>query len=170
MTGRPVKCAKCVLEGLCKGVGGTCMQEVSSTSCHAVTRSPLVPLRACVLASACSSQCAQCLVSTCTCLQLCLGCPYWVPACCLQKFTPESVDFQNKILARSGLGDQTYLPPGLAEQPPAITMKDARAEFEQVCAMTSAPWPPPTCTRKQELLIGTRQCRTVLLHQARRSS
>lgn len=49
-----------------------------------------------------------------------------------QKFTPESIDFQSKILARSGLGDDTYLPPGLAQQPPAISMSDARWEFEQV--------------------------------------
>jgi hypothetical protein len=50
----------------------------------------------------------------------------------LQKFTPESIEFQAKILARSGLGDETSLPPGLAQQPPAISMKDARWEFEQV--------------------------------------
>jgi hypothetical protein len=50
----------------------------------------------------------------------------------LQKFTPESIEFQSKILARSGLGDDTYLPPGLAQQPPAISMSDARWEFEQV--------------------------------------
>lgn len=49
-----------------------------------------------------------------------------------QKFTPRNVEFQAKILARSGLGDDTYLPPGLAENPPAISMSDARWEFEQV--------------------------------------
>ncbi|KAI8464760.1 MAG: FAE1/Type III polyketide synthase-like protein-domain-containing protein [Monoraphidium minutum] len=49
------------------------------------------------------------------------------------KFTPRNVDFQAKILARSGLGDETYLPPGLQEVPPAISMSDARWEFEQVC-------------------------------------
>jgi hypothetical protein len=52
-----------------------------------------------------------------------------------QKFTPKNVEFQGKILARSGLGDDTYLPPGLKEKPPAISMSDARWEFEQVgCA------------------------------------
>ena len=30
-----------------------------------------------------------------------------------QKFTPENVEFQAKILHRSGLGDDTYLPPGV---------------------------------------------------------
>jgi 3-ketoacyl-CoA synthase len=49
------------------------------------------------------------------------------------KFTPRNVEFQAKILARSGLGDDTYLPPGLAQRPPAISMSDARWEFEQVC-------------------------------------
>jgi 3-ketoacyl-CoA synthase len=34
-----------------------------------------------------------------------------------QKFTPENVDFQAKILARSGLGDETYLPPLLITPP-----------------------------------------------------
>ena len=50
-----------------------------------------------------------------------------------QKFTPRNVEFQSKILARSGLGDDTYLPPNLAESPPATSMSDARWEFEQVC-------------------------------------
>jgi hypothetical protein len=49
-----------------------------------------------------------------------------------QKFTPKNVEFQSKILARSGLGDDTYLPPGLNAKPPAISMSDARWEFEQV--------------------------------------
>ncbi|KIZ01226.1 3-ketoacyl-CoA synthase 4 [Monoraphidium neglectum] len=49
------------------------------------------------------------------------------------KFTPKNVEFQSKILARSGLGDDTYLPPGLNAKPPAISMSDARWEFEQVC-------------------------------------
>jgi 3-ketoacyl-CoA synthase len=53
-----------------------------------------------------------------------------------QKFTPRNVEFQAKILARSGLGDDTYLPPGLKEKPPAISMSDARWEFEQVCFST----------------------------------
>lgn len=56
----------------------------------------------------------------------------WISCSQLQKFTPESIEFQSKILARSGLGDDTYLPPGLSQQPPAISMSDARWEFEQV--------------------------------------
>jgi hypothetical protein len=68
-----------------------------------------------------------------------------------KKFTEESVAFQEKILQRSGLGDQTYLPPGLAAQPPACSMQDARQEFEQVRArVLGAAWccvAPHTCTR-----------------------
>ena len=30
----------------------------------------------------------------------------------LQKFTEDSLAFQEKIITRSGLGPQTYLPPG----------------------------------------------------------
>jgi hypothetical protein len=50
----------------------------------------------------------------------------------VQKFTPESVEFQAKILARSGLGAETYLPPGLITVPPSISMQEARQEFQQV--------------------------------------
>jgi hypothetical protein len=32
-------------------------------------------------------------------------------ACVLQRFTDEELDFQKKILYRSGLGDETYVPP-----------------------------------------------------------
>lgn len=49
-----------------------------------------------------------------------------------QKFTPENVEFQAKILARSGLGDDTYLPPSLQQTPPGTSMQDARWEFQQV--------------------------------------
>jgi 3-ketoacyl-CoA synthase len=44
------------------------------------------------------------------------------------------VEFQAKILARSGLGENTNLPPGLLQQPPSISMSDARWEFQQVGA------------------------------------
>jgi 3-ketoacyl-CoA synthase len=50
----------------------------------------------------------------------------------LQAFTPENQEFQSKILDRSGLGEETYLPPGLACDPVANSMSDARWEFEQV--------------------------------------
>ncbi|KIZ04826.1 3-ketoacyl-CoA synthase 9 [Monoraphidium neglectum] len=51
-----------------------------------------------------------------------------------QMFTDSTVDFQTKVLARSGLGDDTYLPPCMADLAnPVPTMAHARWEFEQVC-------------------------------------
>jgi hypothetical protein len=32
-------------------------------------------------------------------------------ACVLQRFTDDELDFQKRILYRSGLGDETYVPP-----------------------------------------------------------
>ncbi|KAJ3682563.1 hypothetical protein LUZ60_015136 [Juncus effusus] len=51
---------------------------------------------------------------------------------CTGVFNGESLDFQTKITNRSGLGDETYLPPGVQARPPRLTMKDARLEAEAV--------------------------------------
>ena len=49
-------------------------------------------------------------------------------------FDDSTIDFQNKVLARSGLGNDTYLPPCMADLAnPVPTMANARWEFEQVC-------------------------------------
>ncbi|MEW5317569.1 MAG: hypothetical protein WDW38_008855 [Sanguina aurantia] len=48
------------------------------------------------------------------------------------KFTEESLVFQSKIVARSGLGQETYLPPAIAANPACPTMVTAREEFETV--------------------------------------
>ncbi|KAJ6839995.1 putative 3-ketoacyl-CoA synthase 1 [Iris pallida] len=47
-------------------------------------------------------------------------------------FNPQSLEFQTKITARSGLGDQTYLPPAIQARPPRLCMKEARLEAEAV--------------------------------------
>ncbi|CAH9124392.1 unnamed protein product [Cuscuta epithymum] len=47
-------------------------------------------------------------------------------------FDDPSLDFQRKILERSGLGEETYLPEAVHSVPPAINMDSARAEAEQV--------------------------------------
>lgn len=47
-------------------------------------------------------------------------------------FDSRSLEFQRKILERSGLGEQTYLPPVMHQLPPKPTMAAARAEAEQV--------------------------------------
>ncbi|KAI8474465.1 MAG: FAE1/Type III polyketide synthase-like protein-domain-containing protein [Monoraphidium minutum] len=49
------------------------------------------------------------------------------------KFTEDDLQFQEKILMRSGLGDETYIPPWLYSQPPHYDMAHARKEFEICC-------------------------------------
>ncbi|KIZ01890.1 3-ketoacyl-CoA synthase 19 [Monoraphidium neglectum] len=49
------------------------------------------------------------------------------------RFTEDDLDFQEKILMRSGLGDETYIPPWLYSNPPHYDMEHARKEFEVCC-------------------------------------
>ena len=48
------------------------------------------------------------------------------------KDSPKSVEFQLRILERSGLGEETCLPPASHYIPPKPTMEDARSEAELV--------------------------------------
>ncbi|GFR42579.1 hypothetical protein Agub_g3506 [Astrephomene gubernaculifera] len=48
------------------------------------------------------------------------------------RFTPEALEFQEKILVRSGLGQETYLPPAVQVIPAQCSMENARKEFEEV--------------------------------------
>ncbi|XP_061352560.1 3-ketoacyl-CoA synthase 11-like [Gastrolobium bilobum] len=47
-------------------------------------------------------------------------------------FTEENLEFQRKILERSGLGEDTYFPEPLLTTPPNPSMKEARKEAEAV--------------------------------------
>ncbi|CAJ1973080.1 unnamed protein product [Sphenostylis stenocarpa] len=47
-------------------------------------------------------------------------------------FTPSSLEFQRKILLRSGLGEETYVPEAMHSIPPRPSMAAAREEAEQV--------------------------------------
>ncbi|CAN6293911.1 unnamed protein product [Urochloa humidicola] len=47
-------------------------------------------------------------------------------------FNAPALEFQTKITRRSGLGDRTYLPPGIQARPPRLSMAEARAEAEAV--------------------------------------
>jgi 3-ketoacyl-CoA synthase len=47
-------------------------------------------------------------------------------------FNAQSIEFQQKIMQRSGLSESTYLPPALAALPPCPSMKAARVEAETV--------------------------------------
>lgn len=48
------------------------------------------------------------------------------------KFDEKSLEFQKKIIERSGLGQETYLPRAVVSAPPNPCMKEARLEAEQV--------------------------------------
>ncbi|EOA17814.1 hypothetical protein CARUB_v10006212mg [Capsella rubella] len=50
----------------------------------------------------------------------------------IQDFSESSLEFQRKILIRSGLGEETYLPESIHCVPPRPTMAAAREEAEQV--------------------------------------
>lgn len=49
-----------------------------------------------------------------------------------KRFTEDALTFQEKIMVRSGLGNETYLPPAVQASPPQPSMKNARLEFEDV--------------------------------------
>eukprot|EP00798_Chlamydomonas_sp_ICE-L_P027100 gene27102-2324_t len=53
-----------------------------------------------------------------------------------KRFNQESLEFQEKILARSGLGQNTYLPPAVQCTPPCPSITKAREEFEDVMYTT----------------------------------
>ncbi len=50
----------------------------------------------------------------------------------VQFFTEESLDFQERISQRNGLGNNTFFPPSLHEEPPNCNMTTAREEAELV--------------------------------------
>jgi 3-ketoacyl-CoA synthase len=50
----------------------------------------------------------------------------------LGSFTPANIEFQRKIIERSGLGDDTYLPEAVLNIPPNPSMANARKEAEMV--------------------------------------
>jgi 3-ketoacyl-CoA synthase len=47
-------------------------------------------------------------------------------------FTQESLDFQERMTFRTGLGDETYLPPGIRHFPPDTSMENARDEARTI--------------------------------------
>ena len=50
----------------------------------------------------------------------------------MQFFTEDSLNFQERISQRNGLGNATSLPPSLHEEPPLCNMVTAREEAELV--------------------------------------
>ncbi|XP_041020611.1 3-ketoacyl-CoA synthase 11-like [Juglans microcarpa x Juglans regia] len=53
-------------------------------------------------------------------------------SCSTGTFTKENLEFQRKILERSGLGESTYLPESVLRVPPNLSMAEARKEAEAV--------------------------------------
>jgi len=47
-------------------------------------------------------------------------------------FSEESIAFQEKLVYRTGLGNETYMPPGILASPPDLSMARAREEAEMV--------------------------------------
>ena len=52
----------------------------------------------------------------------------------MQLYTPESLDFQQRISQRNGLSEETYLSPGLKAMPPCVNMETSRQESIMVMA------------------------------------
>ena len=52
----------------------------------------------------------------------------------MQLYTPESLDFQQRISQRNGLSEETYLSPGLKAVPPCVNMETSRQESAMVLA------------------------------------
>eukprot|EP00003_Mantamonas_plastica_P021945 TRINITY_DN3636_c0_g1_i1.p1 TRINITY_DN3636_c0_g1~~TRINITY_DN3636_c0_g1_i1.p1 ORF type:complete len:555 (+),score=179.49 TRINITY_DN3636_c0_g1_i1:1595-3259(+) len=51
-------------------------------------------------------------------------------------FTQEAIDFQTKLLHRTGLGEETYFPPGIMKDVPETTFENAREEALMVFTHT----------------------------------
>eukprot|EP01132_Coremiostelium_polycephalum_P004904 gene4904-6115_t len=47
-------------------------------------------------------------------------------------FDQDSIEFQKKLLYRTGLGNDTYFPPGITQCPPDVSMQSARIEADMV--------------------------------------
>ena len=48
------------------------------------------------------------------------------------KFSEEALAFQERLLYRTGLGRETYMPRGIVEWPPDVSMASAREEAGEV--------------------------------------
>ncbi|KAL4536764.1 hypothetical protein Ndes2437B_g06166 [Nannochloris sp. 'desiccata'] len=73
-------------------------------------------------------------------------------------FNDESLIFQQKVLARSGLGQETYLPPGIMAEPPEINMETAREEAREVLFTCVAEALKSTGTKAQAVDILIVNC------------
>ncbi|GJN00095.1 hypothetical protein PR202_ga17252 [Eleusine coracana subsp. coracana] len=70
----------------------------------------------------------------------------------------KSVDFMARMLDRSGLSDQTYLPAASHYIPPSRNMNEARSEAEHVIFSTIDDLLAKTCTSPEEIDILITNC------------
>ncbi|KAE9587566.1 putative oxidoreductase, Very-long-chain 3-oxoacyl-CoA synthase [Lupinus albus] len=73
-------------------------------------------------------------------------------------FTEQNVEFQQKILERSGLGDNTYLPEAILNIPPNPSMKEARKEAEIVMFSAIDELFSKTCAKPKDIGILIVNC------------
>ncbi|KAB1204559.1 3-ketoacyl-CoA synthase 11 [Morella rubra] len=73
-------------------------------------------------------------------------------------FTPENLEFQRKILERSGLGESTYLPEAVLRVPPNPSMSEARKEAEAVMFGALDQLFEKTCLRPKDIGVLIVNC------------
>uniref|UniRef100_A0A5B7AQU4 3-ketoacyl-CoA synthase n=1 Tax=Davidia involucrata TaxID=16924 RepID=A0A5B7AQU4_DAVIN len=76
----------------------------------------------------------------------------------IDTFTEENLEFQRKILERSGLGDSTYLPEAVLNVPPNPSMKEARKEAEAVMYGAIDELLAKTCVKPKDIGILVVNC------------
>lgn len=75
-------------------------------------------------------------------------------------FTEKSMDFQQKILASSGLGPETYVPPSMHSQPPDLTICTSMKEAEMALFTTVGDLLKRTGVKAQDIGILVVNCST----------
>lgn len=73
-------------------------------------------------------------------------------------FTDENLEFQRKIVERSGIGDSTYLPAAIVRIPPNPCMAEARKEAEEVMFGAIDDLFEKTCVRPKDIGILIVNC------------
>eukprot|EP01112_Ceratiomyxa_fruticulosa_P018883 TRINITY_DN6105_c0_g1_i8.p1 TRINITY_DN6105_c0_g1~~TRINITY_DN6105_c0_g1_i8.p1 ORF type:complete len:460 (-),score=98.04 TRINITY_DN6105_c0_g1_i8:127-1506(-) len=73
-------------------------------------------------------------------------------------FPQEAIDFQEKLVYKTGLGNETYLPPGIMSMPPNVNMEMARKEAEMVFTGCLDDLFARTCVKPREVDILIVNC------------
>jgi hypothetical protein len=116
-----VVCTLADVSQFCVGAGFVCTKHSAATHLHK-SKKRRICIRAGLLGQVACSCCAASAVTTTWSSRM-------LP---VQFFTEESLDFQERISQRNGLGNNTFFPPSLHEEPPNCNMTTAREEAELV--------------------------------------